>query len=148
MQLKPPDVPDAAATAKGGMGATAQALADATRGGWVAPTTAPQRLSDVAATAAAQADRRTALPGITGREVGRVLGGGVVPGSLVLFGGEPGIGKSTLLMQLALMLAHPGDTGLRVCLHTYAHTHMRRWGGRVCCTVHTSAQHLLKYMHP
>lgn len=35
-------------------------------------------------------------------EVNRVLGGGVVPGSLVLLGGEPGIGKSTLSLQLAL----------------------------------------------
>ncbi len=35
-------------------------------------------------------------------ELNRVLGGGVVPGSLVLFGGEPGIGKSTLLLQLAV----------------------------------------------
>ena len=35
-------------------------------------------------------------------ELNRVLGGGIVPGSLVLFGGEPGIGKSTLLLQLAV----------------------------------------------
>lgn len=37
-------------------------------------------------------------------EFDRVLGGGVVPGSLVLLGGDPGIGKSTLLMQIALSL--------------------------------------------
>lgn len=36
------------------------------------------------------------------QEVNRVLGGGLVPGSLVLLGGEPGIGKSTLALQLAL----------------------------------------------
>lgn len=36
-------------------------------------------------------------------ELDRVLGGGMVPGSLVLFGGEPGIGKSTLLLQVAVM---------------------------------------------
>lgn len=36
------------------------------------------------------------------REFNRVLGGGIVPGSLVLIGGQPGIGKSTLLLQLAL----------------------------------------------
>jgi DNA repair protein RadA/Sms len=36
------------------------------------------------------------------KELNRVLGGGVVPGSLVLFGGEPGIGKSTLMLQIAL----------------------------------------------
>lgn len=35
-------------------------------------------------------------------ELDRVLGGGIVPGSLVLFGGEPGIGKSTLLLQMAV----------------------------------------------
>ena len=35
-------------------------------------------------------------------ELNRVLGGGLVPGSLVLIGGEPGIGKSTLMLQLAL----------------------------------------------
>ena len=38
-------------------------------------------------------------------EVNRVLGGGLVPGSLVLVGGEPGIGKSTLLLQLSAMMA-------------------------------------------
>ncbi|MBD99457.1 MAG: DNA repair protein RadA, partial [Verrucomicrobia bacterium] len=36
------------------------------------------------------------------KEFNRVLGGGLVPGSISLFGGEPGIGKSTLLLQLAL----------------------------------------------
>jgi len=35
-------------------------------------------------------------------EINRVLGGGLVPGSLILFGGEPGIGKSTLMLQLAI----------------------------------------------
>ncbi|MES2619926.1 MAG: DNA repair protein RadA [Bacteroidota bacterium] len=37
-------------------------------------------------------------------ELNRVLGGGIVPGSLILIGGEPGIGKSTLMLQLALKL--------------------------------------------
>ena len=37
-------------------------------------------------------------------ELDRVLGGGIVPGSLVLIGGEPGIGKSTLMLQIALIL--------------------------------------------
>jgi len=36
------------------------------------------------------------------KELNRVLGGGLVPGSLILFGGEPGIGKSTLLLQMAV----------------------------------------------
>ncbi len=38
-------------------------------------------------------------------EFDRVLGGGIVPGSLVLLGGEPGIGKSTLLLQAAANVA-------------------------------------------
>lgn len=41
-------------------------------------------------------------------ELNRVLGGGIVRGSLVLCGGEPGIGKSTLLLQTAQDLAHKG----------------------------------------
>ena len=44
-------------------------------------------------------------------EVDRVLGGGFVPGSIVLFGGDPGIGKSTLLLQLAARLAAAGRSG-------------------------------------
>ena len=40
-------------------------------------------------------------------ELDRVLGGGIVPGSLVLVGGEPGIGKSTLLLQAAAGLGRP-----------------------------------------
>ena len=39
-------------------------------------------------------------------ELNRVLGGGIVPGSLTLLGGEPGIGKSTLLLQISLHLSH------------------------------------------
>jgi DNA repair protein RadA/Sms len=41
---------------------------------------------------------------LTDPEINRVLGGGLVPGSLILFGGEPGIGKSTLLLQLAVQV--------------------------------------------
>ncbi|WP_298792653.1 DNA repair protein RadA [uncultured Allomuricauda sp.] len=40
------------------------------------------------------------------QEFNRVLGGGLVPGSLTLLGGEPGIGKSTLLLQIALKLSY------------------------------------------
>jgi DNA repair protein RadA/Sms len=45
-------------------------------------------------------------------EFDRVLGGGVVPGSLVLLGGEPGIGKSTLLLQAAANMARTAGTVL------------------------------------
>src|SRR5439155_954076 len=41
-------------------------------------------------------------------ELNRVLGGGVVPGSIVLIGGEPGVGKSTLLMHAAAQVARVG----------------------------------------
>ena len=42
------------------------------------------------------------------RELDRVLGGGIVPGSLTLVGGDPGIGKSTLLLQVCRMLSKDG----------------------------------------
>jgi len=48
-------------------------------------------------------EHRTLTPD---KEFNRVLGGGIVPGSLVLIGGEPGIGKSTLMLQLALSIPH------------------------------------------
>ena len=47
-------------------------------------------------------------------ELNRVLGGGVVPGSLVLIGGDPGIGKSTLLLQVSQQLQQSGGTVLYV----------------------------------
>lgn len=48
-------------------------------------------------------------------EFDRVLGGGMVPGSVVLLAGEPGIGKSTLLTQLGLQLSRQKTTILYVC---------------------------------
>ena len=47
-------------------------------------------------------------------EANRVLGGGLVPGSLVLVGGDPGVGKSTLLLQLAAALAERAGPALYV----------------------------------
>ncbi|KFK26677.1 hypothetical protein AALP_AA8G278600 [Arabis alpina] len=52
---------------------------------------------------------RISLPGLFGNEVGRVLGGGLAPGSLILIGGDPGIGKSTLLLQIASIIAEGSD---------------------------------------
>ncbi|KAJ4906056.1 ATP-dependent peptidase [Raphanus sativus] len=52
---------------------------------------------------------RISLPGLFGNEVGRVLGGGLAPGSLILIGGDPGIGKSTLLLQIASIIAEGND---------------------------------------
>ncbi len=47
-------------------------------------------------------------------ELNRVLGGGVVPGSVVLIGGDPGIGKTTLLLQTLNSLEKTGEVGLYV----------------------------------
>ncbi len=65
----------------------------------VAGRSEPQRLAQIGG------DYEERLPMPIG-EFARVLGGGVVPGSLVLIGGDPGIGKSTLLLQVALEMAH------------------------------------------
>lgn len=48
------------------------------------------------------------------KEFNRVLGGGIVPGSLVLIGGDPGIGKSTLLLQISSQLAEKNISVLYV----------------------------------
>ncbi|KAK4760770.1 hypothetical protein SAY87_005663 [Trapa incisa] len=56
-------------------------------------------------------DWRIPLYGRFGHEVSRVLGGGLVPGSLVLVGGDPGVGKSTLLLQLGAMISEGRDLG-------------------------------------
>jgi DNA repair protein RadA/Sms len=61
------------------------------------PQSRPQRLSEVSA----QAGERYAVPI---NELARVLGGGLVPGSVILVGGDPGIGKSTLLLQVAVLM--------------------------------------------
>ncbi len=57
-------------------------------------------------------DEERMLTGI--REFDRVLGGGIIQGSLVLIGGDPGIGKSTLLLQVLHGLAHSGRKVLYV----------------------------------
>ncbi|KGO01297.1 DNA repair protein RadA [Porphyromonas sp. COT-290 OH3588] len=57
----------------------------------------PVRLSDIAANAEVRQD-------MLDPELNRVLGGGLVPGAFVLLGGEPGIGKSTLILQTVLRL--------------------------------------------
>lgn len=71
------------------------------------PGSAPVRLADVSV----EAGERT-LTGVG--ELDRVLGGGVVRGSLVLIGGDPGIGKSTLLFQTSRALADLGAPVLYV----------------------------------
>lgn len=55
----------------------------------------PQLLGEI------EPDKLTRI-NLPGKELNRVLGGGLVPGALVLVGGEPGIGKSTLMLQIAM----------------------------------------------
>ena len=69
---------------------------------------APLRLADVPVDAA-EARSTTGIA-----ELDRVLGGGLVAGSVTLIGGDPGIGKSTLLLQLADRLARAGQRVLYV----------------------------------
>jgi DNA repair protein RadA/Sms len=57
----------------------------------------PQKLSEITSMREERIDTQSA-------ELNRILGGGLVPGSLVLIGGEPGIGKSTLALQVALKM--------------------------------------------
>ena len=67
-------------------------------------------------TAIGAVDLRAALPVPTGlAELDRVLGGGLVPGSVTLLGGEPGVGKSTLLLQVLAARAASGSPALLVC---------------------------------
>lgn len=61
----------------------------------------PKRLSEIGESSEKRMPLRI-------QEFARVLGGGVVPGSIVLVGGDPGIGKSTLLLQTALEMAKTG----------------------------------------
>jgi DNA repair protein RadA/Sms len=70
----------------------------ANRSGGAGPRAMPVRLSDV------QTGGLDRIP-MAMEEFSRVLGGGIVPGCLVLVSGDPGIGKSTLLMQVALQVA-------------------------------------------
>jgi DNA repair protein RadA/Sms len=95
-------------TLAGGAGYGGRARRKKTGGGAGGGTAAgPVRLSEVVSSAAERFSS-----GID--ELDRVLGGGIVPGSLVLVGGEPGIGKSTLLLQVLDNVA-AGQPALLVC---------------------------------
>ena len=93
--------PRASSSASGRRVQGAKSMAE---GGSVVPT---QRLRDVQSSAG-----RRFKTGI--KEFDFVLGGGIVPGSMVLVGGEPGIGKSTLLLQVAGRLQELGHSTLYV----------------------------------
>ena len=70
---------------------------DSTKKGVVTRGSTPQRIQDVRAQEEMRIDMQSS-------ELNRVLGGGLVPGSLVLLGGEPGIGKSTLALQVLMKM--------------------------------------------
>jgi len=62
-------------------------------------TSKPLKIADISTASEARMNTKNG-------ELNRVLGGGLVPGSLTLLGGEPGIGKSTLLLQISLALPY------------------------------------------
>ena len=68
-----------------------------TKKGVITRGSTPQRIQDVKAQEEMRIDMQSS-------ELNRVLGGGLVPGSLVLLGGEPGIGKSTLALQVLMKM--------------------------------------------
>ncbi len=72
-----------------------------TASGGMPLTSAPRRLHEISG----DAEERLPLPIA---EFARVLGGGIVPGSIVLISGDPGIGKSTLTLQMAIRMAALG----------------------------------------
>ena len=74
--------------------------ASSSAGGFASPESGkvrPQRIDEIQVTEESRID-------LGNGELNRVLGGGLVRGSLVLIGGEPGIGKSTLILQTVLSL--------------------------------------------
>lgn len=73
----------------------------------LAPRSEPQKITEVVT----EGFQRMPVPM---GELSRVLGGGIVPGSLVLIAGDPGIGKSTLLLEMAAQLADSNGTVLYV----------------------------------
>ena len=74
-----------------------------------------KKAKDVVVTSLSKVDSETKKRYTTGLcELDRVLGGGVVPGSLILVGGDPGIGKSTLLLQVCGNFSHAGTEVLYI----------------------------------
>ncbi|KAL1538291.1 DNA repair protein RadA-like [Salvia divinorum] len=91
-------------TESAGQKVTGMRVSDNAIRSWVPREAAPVKLTDVYGRVD-NANWRIPLHGEFGDEVERVLGGGLVPGSLVLVGGDPGVGKSTLLLQVAALIA-------------------------------------------
>jgi DNA repair protein RadA/Sms len=72
---------------------------------WKLPSTSTKRVSKPLRIKEIDSSKEARMDTFDG-EFNRVLGGGIVPGSLILLGGEPGIGKSTLLLQISLKLPY------------------------------------------
>ncbi|WP_027125626.1 DNA repair protein RadA [Gelidibacter mesophilus] len=72
---------------------------------WKTPTSTPKRASKPLRINEIDVSQEARMH-TEDEEFNRVLGGGIVPGSLILLGGEPGIGKSTLLLQISLKLPY------------------------------------------
>ena len=89
---------------------SAPSVASAARNREHAAAAGAASISPIGEVSSAEANRLASGIG----ELDRVLGGGLVPGSIVLFGGDPGIGKSTLLLQLAARLSAAGHATLYV----------------------------------
>lgn len=82
-----------------------EVIQKAEKSDWKTPTSTVKQASKPLKIAEIDASQDARLDTVD-QEFNRVLGGGIVPGSLILLGGEPGIGKSTLLLQIALKLPY------------------------------------------
>ncbi|OUS43665.1 DNA repair protein-like protein [Ostreococcus tauri] len=110
-----------------------------TAGGWVAEANAPRNLKDVIGGSGEKGSTKNAMPRrrllggsneALGSEIERVLGGGVVPGGMTLVGGDPGVGKSTILLQLAGLLAESGGADAGPVLYASGEESVEQVGGR------------------
>jgi len=101
------------------------------RGSWIQEGEPPRKLSDVSRIQNnGQKAWRIRLPGPNGEELARVLGGGIVPGSLILVGGEPGVGKSTLLLQVADLVSKQSGGPEEVVLYVSGEESVEQIGSR------------------
>ncbi|WP_412987082.1 DNA repair protein RadA [Pontimicrobium sp. IMCC45349] len=82
-----------------------EVIQKADKSDWKTPTSASKRVSKPLKIKEIDSAKEARLNTFD-QEFNRVLGGGIVPGSLTLLGGEPGIGKSTLLLQISLKLPY------------------------------------------
>jgi len=82
-----------------------EVIQKAEKSDWKTPTNTAKRISKPLKINDIDASKEARMNTLD-NEFNRVLGGGIVPGSLILLGGEPGIGKSTLMLQVSLKLPY------------------------------------------